>query len=182
MGKRYVIAMMAGAALMAAATPAAAQTFVLTASLTSGNEPASPGTSLIPFFDTTRPFGSATMTVDLSTRTIAYSISVFNLPGNVTSQIRLGAPGTAGLVVVDFARPMPASVVLNNIADDVCYEIASFAFDGSVTETGFVLRPELGIRSADDVLQAMLKGNAYLSARAASSPDVEIRGPLVRTR
>jgi len=81
--------------------------------------------------------------------------------------------------VVNFGPPLPASVVLNNISDDVCYEIPAFAFDGTVRETEFVPRPELGIRSADDLGQAMLKGNAYVIVGSAAKPDLDIRGSLV---
>jgi hypothetical protein len=176
MAARWMIAAMIGAALTAGAS-VSAQTVAFTASLTIGNEPAPPGD--IPFFDGTRPFGTGSVTVDLTARTVAYSLRVFNLPAGVTSQIRIGVPGSAGRVIVNFAPPVPASSVLNNIADDVCYEIAAYAFDGTASATDLVLQPELGMRSADDVLQAIVNGRAYVSAGAAGKPEPDIRGRLV---
>jgi hypothetical protein len=176
MTARWIIAAMMGAALMAAA-PVSAQTVAFAASLTSGNEPAPPGN--IPFFDNTHPFGSGTVTVDLAARTVKYSLSVFNLTGAVRSEIRVGAPGAAGAVVVNLAAPVPASVVLNNIADDVCYEIGAYAFDGIAAAAQFVLQPELGLRSADDVLRAIVDGKAYIRAGVAGKPESDIRGQLV---
>jgi len=164
---------------MTGARPGSAQTVVLTASLTAGNEPVPPASPLIPFFDTTHSFGAGTITVDPSARTVSYSFRMYNLPGTVTGGIFVGGPGPAGVIVVSFAPPVPASVVLNNISDDVCYEIPAIAFDGTASAAAFVLRPELGIRPADDLLQAILSGNAYVAARPVERPDGEIRGPLV---
>ena len=116
--------------------------------------------------------------MDPSARTVSYSFRIYNLPGSVTSGIFVGGPGP-GVIVVSFAPPVPASVVLNNISDDVCYEIPAVAFDGTAGAAAFVLRPELGIRTADDLLQAILGGHAYVAARPVAGPEGEIRGPLV---
>src|SRR6266704_1194054 len=116
-----------------AAAPASAQSFTLTASLNGANEPPIPGIN-------TGAFGSATVVVNMAARTVTYTVNVFNLPSGVTaSHIHVGAVGTPGPVVVNFAPPVPAS--------------NDFTFTGTVKDTEFVLRPEQGIRSADDMFQ-----------------------------
>jgi CHRD domain len=145
-----VIALMAGAA--------SAQTFTLTAQLNGANE--------TPAALNTGAFGSATVTVDMNARTVTYKVDVFNLPSGVTaSHIHVGAAGTGGPVVVNFAPPVPAS--------------NDFGFSGTVKDTEFVLRPDQGIRSADDMFQAILGGNAYVNVHSSVNPGGEIRGQLV---
>ena len=145
-----VIALMAGAA--------SAQTFTLTAQLNGANE--------TPAALNTGAFGSATVTVDMNARTVTYKVDVFNLPSGVTaSHIHVGAAGTGGPVVVNFAPPVPAS--------------NDFGFSGTVKDTEFVLRPDQGIRSADDMFQAILGGNAYVNVHSSVNPAGEIRGQLV---
>ncbi len=51
------------------AAPASAQTFTLTASLNGGNETPAPGVN-------TAAFGDATVVVDLTARTVTYSVRV----------------------------------------------------------------------------------------------------------
>ena len=139
--------------------PVSAQTFVLTATLTGAGETPAPGIN-------TGAFGTATVTVDMTARTVTYAVQVFNLPSGVTaSHIHVGAAGTPGPVVVNFA---PAT----NSSND-------FSFSGVVQDTTFLLRPDQGIRSADDMFQAILGGNAYVNVHSAVNPGGEIRGQLV---
>jgi CHRD domain len=140
------------------AGPASAQTFTLTAQLNGANE--------TPAALNTGAFGTATVTVDMNARTVTYRVDVFNLPSGVTaSHIHVGAAGTGGPVVVNFAPPVPAS--------------NDFAFSGTVKDTEFLLRPDQGIRSADDMFQAIIGGNAYVNVHSAVNPGGEIRGQLV---
>jgi hypothetical protein len=144
------------------AVPASAQTFTLTADLTGGQETPAPGVN-------TGAFGSATVVVNLTARTVTYSVSVFNLPsGVIASHIHVGAVGTTGPVVVPFAPPVPAS--------------NDFAFSGTVKDTEFMLRADQGIRSADDMFQAILGGNSYVNVHSQVNPGGEIRGRLVLQR
>src|SRR6478752_1115828 len=100
-----------------AAGPEAAQTFTLTAQLNGANE--------TPAAINTGAFGSAVVTVDMTNRTVTYRVDVFNLPSGVTaSHIHVGAAGTGGPVVVNFAPPVPAS--------------NDFAFSGTVQDTEFL--------------------------------------------
>lgn len=147
------------AILVAAATPAAAQTFTLTATLTGAAETPAPGIN-------TGAFGAAMVTVDLSARTVTYRVDVFNMPSGVTmSHIHVGAAGTTGPVIVNFAPPVNAS--------------NDFGFTGTVAEGQFVMRPDLGIRSADDVFQAVLGNNTYVNVHSAANPGGEVRGQLM---
>jgi hypothetical protein len=142
------------------ASPASAQTFTLTATLTGTGE-ATQTTNGV----NTGAFGSAIVTVDMSARTVTYSVTVFNLPSGVTaSHIHAGSTSTAGPVVVNFAPPVNAS--------------NDFTFAGTVKDTEFVLRPDQGIRSADDMFQAILGGNSYVNVHSTVNPGGEIRGQL----
>ena len=159
MRARVMMAVLVTAGLMGLAAPASAQTVVLTANLTGANEPPIPGIL-------TGAFGSATITVNLTTRTVTYMVNVFNLPSGVTaSHIHVGAVGIAGPVVVNFA---PAVTSSND-----------FSFTGVVQDTAFVLRPDQGIRSADDMFQAILGGNSYVNVHSSVNPGGEIRGQLI---
>jgi len=160
MGPRWMFALITATGLVAAAAaPATAQTFTLTAQLHGGNETPAPGIN-------TGAFGTATVVVDMGARTVTYHVEVFNLPSGVSaSHIHAGAVGTPGPVVVNFAPPVPAS--------------NDFAFSGTVKDSEFLLRPEQGIRSADDMFQAIIGGNSYVNVHSAANPGGEIRGQLV---
>lgn len=154
--KPVLFAVIAMAAL--AAAPASAQTFTLTANLHGGEE-----TPVI----NTGAFGSATVTVNMSTRTITWVVDVFNLPSGVTAgHIHVGAVGTPGPTMVNFTVPTPAS--------------NDFRFSGSATDSGITLRPDQGIRSADDAFQAILGGNTYVNVHSAVNGGGEVRGQLRR--
>src|SRR4051812_33129066 len=140
------------------AAPAAAETFTLNATLTGAGETPAPGLN-------TAALGSAVVVVDMGARTVTYSVTVFNLPsGVIASHIHVGAIGTQGPVVVNFAPPVPAS--------------NDFSFSGTVKDTEFVLRPDVGIRSADDMFQAILGNNSYVNVHSQVNPGGEIRGQL----
>ena len=67
-------------------------------------------------------------------------------------------------MVVTFAPPVHAS--------------NDFSFTGTVKDTEFILRPDQGIRSADDMFQAILGGNTYVNVHSDVNPGGEIRGQL----
>jgi hypothetical protein len=159
MTSRWIKTFVLAAGLTAlTAGAASAQTFTLTAQLTGANE--------TPAALNTGAFGTATVTVNMNARTVTYRVDVFNLPSGVTaSHIHVGAAGTGGPVVVNFAPPVPAS--------------NDFAFSGTVKDTEFLLRPDQGIRSADDMFQAIIGGNAYVNVHSSVNPGGEIRGQLV---
>jgi hypothetical protein len=144
-----------------AAAPAAAQSFTLTANLTGAGE-ATQTTNGI----NTGAFGDAVVVVDLAARTVTYTVRVFNLPsGIIASHIHVGAAMTPGPVVVNFTVPTTAS--------------NDFTFTGTTPDTAFIPRPDQGIRSPDDMFQAILGGNSYVNVHSAVNPGGEIRGQLV---
>jgi hypothetical protein len=144
-----------------AAAPASAQSFTLTANLSGAGEATQVANGI-----NTGAFGDATVVVDVGAQTLTYSVRVFNLPSGVTaSHIHVGADKTAGPVVVNFAPPTPAS--------------NDFGFTGVVKFSEFVLRPDQGIRSSDDMVQAILGGNSYVNVHSTINPGGEIRGQLV---
>ena len=152
------LALMLGA-LGAGVVSAHADTFVLTAALTGSEETPPPGLN-------TGAFGSATVTLDTSARTVTYRVDVFNLPSGVTaSHIHVGGVGTAGPIVINFAPPVNAS--------------NDFAFSGTVPESQWIQRPEQGIRSGDDIIQAILGNNTYVNVHSTVNGGGEIRGRLV---
>ncbi len=93
----------------------------------------------------------------MTAQTLTYTVRVFNLPSGVTaSHIHVGAPAPPGPVVVNFAPPANAS--------------NDFGFTGTVAFSAFVLRPDQGIRSADDMVQAILGGNSYCNVHSTVNP------------
>jgi hypothetical protein len=160
MNSRLPLALVAAALVTFAAAPASAQQVTLTATLTGEGE-ATQTTNGV----TTGAFGDATVVVDMGARTVNYNVRVFNLPsGAAASHIHVGAVRTAGPIVINFAIPTSAS--------------NDFGFSGVVRDADFVLRPEFGIRSADDMFQAILGGNSYVNVHSAAFPGGEIRGQL----
>lgn len=161
MTSRWTTALAVAAVVtIAAVAPVSAQTITLTATLTGQGE-ATQTTNGI----NTGAFGSAVVQLDLGSRTVKYDVQVFNLPSGVTaSHIHAGAAYTAGPVVVNFAPPANAS--------------NDFSFCGSVLDTAFVLRPDQGIRSADDMFQAIIGGNTYVNVHSTVNGGGEIRGQL----
>ena len=157
---RTKIAAFAAGAILALSAPASAQSVTLLATLTGAGEATQTSNGV-----NTGAFGDATVVVDLGARTISYSVRVFNLPSGVSvSHIHVGSALTAGPIVVNFAPPVPAS--------------NDFGYSGVVKDTDVVLRPDQGIRTADDVFQAILGGNTYVNVHSQANPGGEIRGQL----
>jgi hypothetical protein len=155
---KLLSALAAAALLFLTAAPASAQTYTLVANLTGGEETPAPGLN-------TGAFGTATVTVNMSTRTVSWVIDVFNLPSGLTAgHIHVGAEGTPGPTMVNFAIPGPVS--------------NDFQLTGSATDSGFTLRPDQGIRTVDDGFQAIIGGNTYVNLHSQVTPGGEIRGQL----
>jgi hypothetical protein len=154
---RWKTTFMAVALVALAAGPASAQTYTLRANLTGSEE--------VPNI-LTGAFGSATVVVDMTARTITWTVDVFNLPSGVTAgHIHVGGLGVAsGPTMVNFTVPTSAS--------------NDFRISGTAGDSGITLRPDQGIRSADDAYQAILGGNTYVNVHSQVNGGGEIRGQL----
>jgi hypothetical protein len=158
MNTRWMTPLLAAIVTIGLTAPVSAQTFTLTATLTGAEETPAPGLN-------TGAFGNATVVVNMATRTVTWTVDVFNFPSGITAaHIHVGAAGTAGPVVVNFTVPTSAS--------------NDFRIAGSATDAEFTLRPEQGIRSGDDMFQAILGGNSYVNVHSAVNRGGEIRGQL----
>jgi hypothetical protein len=157
---RRVLWVFAAMFVMCAAGAAEAQTIRMAATLAGSNETPAPGV-------VTGAFGTATVTVDMATQTVTWSIDVFNMPtGTNNAHFHVGGPGVAGPTVVNVAFPA-------NISND-------FNLSGSATAANLIPRADQGIRSWEDFLQALVGGQTYLNVHSAANPGGEVRGQVLR--
>ena len=146
------------AGLLMLATPAAAQEVHLTAALTGGEE--TPGVL-------TGAVGSASVTLDLTNKSVIVELQVLNMPtGSTAGHIHVGPKGIAGPVVLDFAFPAGRT--------------GDFGLVFRLNSAQFRARPEIGIITIDDFFEAVINGNAYVNVHTSGFPGGEIRGQLVR--
>ena len=54
-----------------------------------------------------------------------------------------------------------------------------FAYAGTVPEAQWVLRADQGIRSGEDIIQAILGNNTYVNVHSTVNAGGEVRGRLV---
>ena len=148
--------------LTVSSTPALtqAQTIRLSAKLSGGNE--------TPAKVVTGSFGSADCTVDRSKGDeINCTGSVFNLPSGWTvGHIHVGAVDVGGPTVCN-------ANVTANLSNDFSFTI------GPCNATTITLRPDQGIRSYEDFVQAVVGENTYVNIHTIVNPGGEIRGQLL---
>jgi len=157
--RRFLLALPA-LFVLATASQAQAQTITFTAALHGGNEVPAVLTGAV---------GTGTVSVNLATQVVTYRIDVYNMPvGTTASHFHVGAPGTAGPVVVNFT-------VANGISND-------FAISGTASATDLTARAPQGINSWEDFLQALMLGNVYMNVHSTNNPGGEIRGQVVRVQ
>jgi hypothetical protein len=161
MTRRTIFAACATLALTLASSPASAQIVRLTAKLSGGNE--------TPAKITTGAFGSADCTVDLGKGgELNCTGTVFNLPSGATvGHIHVGAADVSGPTVCNATIPA-------NISNDFSFPIGPCNSTANIT-----LRPDQGIRSFEDFLQAVLGENTYVNVHSAVNPGGEVRGQLL---
>lgn len=148
----------AAALLLGASAQANAQTVRLTTIMSGSNE--------TPAIVVTGATGTAEVFVNLATQTLTYTVNVFNLPsGAVGGHFHVGGPGAGGPVVVDLAPPA-------NISND-------FVLRGSADATSLRARPEQGIRTWEDFIQALVGNQVYVNIHSAVNPGGETRGQLI---
>ena len=154
--------LLSGAAAIAAAMlisviPASAQVVTMTANLNGGEETPAP---LL-----TGAVGTAIVSVDPSSEELAVQLALFNIPtGTSAGHIHVGAKGVGGPVVINFPIPQGRTGDL------------SLTFRVGVS--AFVPRPENGILTMADAIQAIVGGNAYVNIHTSQFPAGEIRGQL----
>jgi CHRD domain len=159
MRKILCISALAASALLVHAGAASAQnSVILRATLNGGEETPTPVLS--------GAVATAEVAVDTVNQEIAVQMRVFNLPtGSTASHIHIAPRGVTGPVVIDFpiGRGVTGDFTLN-------FRL----HDGAV----FHPRPEIGINTFADALQAIVGGQAYVNIHTTTFPGGEIRGQL----
>ncbi len=144
------------AGLMLAAAPAWAADTKMVANLTGGEE-----TPMV----LTGAVGTASVTIDQPGQKVTVELTVYNLPsGSTAGHIHVGPKGVAGPVVLNFSFPPGRT--------------GDFALLFRLTAADFVPRPEIGIATMDDFIQAITAGNGYVNVHTQGFPGGEIRGQL----
>jgi hypothetical protein len=146
--------------LLVTAGAASAQNVNLTATLSGAEETPAPGIN-------TGAFGFAEVGVDMTNREVTVSLDIFNLPtGSTAGHIHAGGKGTPGPVILDFNFPAGRT-------GDITLNLR-------LGQANFRARPDIGIVSFDDALQAIAAGNGYVNIHTTANGGGEIRGQLVR--
>jgi hypothetical protein len=153
-----ISALAAGALLVQAGAVSAQNAVILRATLNGGEE--TPAAVL------SGAVATAEVAVDSVNEEIAVQMRVFNLPtGSTASHIHIAPKGVTGPVVIDFpiGRGVTGDFTLNFRVHD---------------GPAFHARPEIGINTFADALQAIAGGQAYVNIHTTAFPGGEIRGQL----
>ena len=161
--KRLLCGAAVAAAMLISATPSAAQVVNMTATLTGAEETTStPGVLGL----LTGAVGTATVSVDATNEEVAVQLNLFNFAtGTSAGHIHVGPRGVAGPVVLNF--PIPAG------------RTGDLPLSFRLGVAAFVARPEIGINTMSDLIQAIVGGGAYVNIHTSQYPAGEIRGQLV---
>lgn len=160
--KRLLCGAAVAAALLLSATPSSAQVVAMTATLGGGEETtATPGVLGI----LTGAVGTASIWVDVPNEEILVTLALFNFAtGTTAGHIHVAPRGIAGPVVINF--PIPAG------------RTGDLPLTFRVGAAAFVARPEIGINTIADAIQAIVGGGAYVNIHTSQYPAGEIRGQL----
>ena len=154
----WICALAVSATLLQGASAYAQTAVVLRATLTGSEE--TPNAIL------TGAVGTVEIGVDTVNQEIAVNLRVFNLSAPSTaSHIHIGGKGLTAPVVIDF--PIPRGVTGD-------FSLLFRVHDGPA----FHARPEIGINTFADALQAIAGGNGYVNVHTQTNPGGEIRGQL----
>jgi hypothetical protein len=157
--KRFLCGAAVAAALLFSATPSFAQVVNMAATLGGGEETPAPGLL-------TGAVGTATVSVDSAAEEIAVTLNLFNFStGTTAGHIHVAPKGVAGPVVINF--PIPTG------------RTGDLPLSFRVGAAAFVPRPEIGIATFQDAIQAIVGGGAYVNIHTSANPAGEIRGQLV---
>ena len=155
--RRVLVTVAAVLLMLNVAGTAQGQVLTLTAELSGANETPAPGVL-------TGAFGFAVVRLDVGARSWDWVVDVFNMPsGTNNAHFHVGGPGLAGPTVVNIPFPQ-------NISND-------YRLTGSANALSSA-RPDQGIRSVDDFIQAMVGGQVYVNIHSTVNGGGEIRGQL----
>ena len=156
--KNCLAACIAVAALSMISTPAAAQAVRMGATLSGGEETPAPGIA-------TGASGTAAVSIDVVNQELAVTLTVYNLPSpTMAAHIHVSPRGLSGPVVIDF--PIPTG------------RTGDLTISFRAGRSAFRARPEIGIATMEDAIQAILTGNAYVNVHTIANGAGEIRGQL----
>jgi hypothetical protein len=103
--------------------------------------------------------------------TLSFEVVVCNIANVIASHIHVGAAGTNGPVVLPFyGSPSPP---FNSTKG--CDTLA----EGTRTSANLVARPDAGINTWTDFINALIAGNTYVNVHTTAHTGGEIRGQLV---
>jgi len=117
----------------------------------------------------TMAFGFAEVQLSEDNNTLSFEVVVCNI-ANVISHIHVGAAGTNGPVVLPF---FGSSTPFNSTRG--CDTLA----EGTRTSDNLVARPDAGINTWTDFINALIAGNTYVNVHTTAHTGGEIRGQLV---
>jgi len=127
------------------------------------------GDQQVPAVPTTA-FGFAEVQLSEDNNTLSFEVVVCNIANVIASHIHVGAAGTNGPVVLPFfGSPSPFNSTRG------CDTLA----EGTRTSTSLVARPDAGINTWTDFINALIAGNTYVNVHTTAHTGGEIRGQLV---
>jgi hypothetical protein len=118
----------------------------------------------------TDAFGFAKVRLSEDNSTLSFEVVVCNIANVIASHIHVGAAGTNGLVVLPF---FGSSTPFNSTRG--CDTLA----EGTRTSANLVARPDAGINTWTDFINALVAGNTYVNVHTTAHTGGEIRGQLV---
>jgi hypothetical protein len=154
----WICALAIGVTLFQSIPASAQETVAMRTTLTGGEEAPNPVL--------TGAVGTAIVFVDTVNQELTVEMRAFNLPtGTTASHIHVGPKGLSGPVVIDFpiGRGITGDLTLNFRVHD---------------GAAFHPRPEIGINTFADAIQAITGGNAYVNIHTTANGGGEIRGQL----
>ncbi len=118
----------------------------------------------------TMAFGFAEVQLSEDNNTLSFEVVVCNIANVIASHIHAGAAGTNGQVVLPFfGSPTPFNSTRG------CDTLA----EGTRTSDNLVARPDAGINTWTDFINALIAGNTYVNVHTTAHTGGEIRGQLV---
>ena len=127
------------------------------------------GDQQVPAVNTTA-FGFAEVQLSEDNNTLSFEVVVCNIANVIASHIHVGAAGTNGPVVLPFfGSPSPFNSTRG------CDILA----EGTRTSDNLVARPDAGINTWTDFINALIAGNTYVNVHTTAHTGGEIRGQLV---